>query len=174
MSEQDLTILAQIGRAHGVHGAVRVLSFTEPPETLLDYDRFHLVGAETPRTLEVVNSKGQAGGYLIFKFKQVTTRAAAESLNGLSLGVDREQLPPLAEGEYYWHDLLGLMVHDKIFGEIGRVRRIFEAGAGPLLEILTEGGAKEILAPFNDHTLMAVDLEAGLIQLDLPPGLLEL
>lgn len=174
MPEDNLNILAQIGRGHGVHGAVRVASFTEPPEALLEYGRFHLANADPPRILEVAKAKVHKNNLLIFKFKNITTREAAEALNGCFLGVDRAQMPPLAEDEYYWHDLIGLTVHEKTAGIIGRVRRIFEAGAGPLLEIPTEAGAKEILVPFNENVLIAVELEKGLIRLDLPPGLLDL
>ncbi len=65
----------------------------------------------------------------------MTDRSAAEALRGTLLTVARSALPPLGEGEYYHHDLLGLPCVSTDGGAIGTVVAIDNFGAGDILEI---------------------------------------
>ena len=57
-------------------------------------------------TLEKLRDDGKGGA--IARFAEVPDRTAAEKLRGTALTVPRSSLPPLAEGEYYHADLIGL------------------------------------------------------------------
>jgi len=80
------------------------------------------------------------------------------------IGVRRDQLPPAAPGEYYWHDLLGLDVVDLHGEALGRVDHLLETGAN---DVLVVQGERERLIPFvPGKVVMRVDLEGGVIQVD--------
>ncbi|WP_375288334.1 ribosome maturation factor RimM, partial [Sphingomonas sp.] len=57
----------------------------------------------------------------IARFAEVPDRTAAEALRGTVLTVPREALPPLADGEYYHADLIGLSVVTTEGEPVGRV-----------------------------------------------------
>jgi 16S rRNA processing protein RimM len=86
----------------------------------------------------------------------VADRSAAEALRGSLVEVDRSQLPPLEEGEYYHADLIGLPVADRDGQAVGTVVAVENYGAGDLLEIELDGG-KSSLIPFKDGIADLVD-----------------
>nr|NIP82651.1 16S rRNA processing protein RimM [Gemmatimonadota bacterium]NIQ58566.1 16S rRNA processing protein RimM [Gemmatimonadota bacterium]NIU78888.1 16S rRNA processing protein RimM [Gammaproteobacteria bacterium]NIX47565.1 16S rRNA processing protein RimM [Gemmatimonadota bacterium]NIY11936.1 16S rRNA processing protein RimM [Gemmatimonadota bacterium] len=76
------------------------------------------------------------------------------------------------EGEYYYHQLLGLEV-ETVDGEVvGRVREVYETEPRHLLEV--KGGGRVRLIPFDRRIVRSVDPEARRLVIDPPEGLLEL
>jgi 16S rRNA processing protein RimM len=84
----------------------------------------------------------------VARFEGVADRAAAEALRGSLVEVDRSQLPPLEEGEYYHVDLIGMPCEDREGAAVGTVVAVENYGAGDLLEVELEGG-KRSLIPFK-------------------------
>jgi 16S rRNA processing protein RimM len=117
--------LAVIIGAHGVTGEVRLKVFAED----LSVHRAFNAGALTLKSLR----DGPNGA--IARFAEIPDRNAAEALRGTELTVPRSALPPLAEGEYYHVDLLGLPVVTEAGDAIGTVVAIDNYGAGDVLEI---------------------------------------
>src|SRR5580693_964371 len=103
MSTQKICV-AKIGAAHGVHGAMRLWTFTEDPFAIKRYGP--LSTRDGTRQFEIASAR-EAKGHLVATLKGVTTRDEAERLNGLELYVTREKLPATDEGEYYHADLIG-------------------------------------------------------------------
>ncbi|MGJ3649761.1 ribosome maturation factor RimM [Sphingomonas sp. GlSt437] len=137
MADTPVTLAVVIG-AHGVAGEVRLKVFADD---LGRYKSFN-DGALTLTSLRA----GSNGA--IARFKQVADRNAAEALRGTELTVPRSALPPLADGEYYHADLIGLAV-ETIEGEaVGRVVLVENFGAGDVLEIEKHDG-KRFMAPMN-------------------------
>lgn len=87
-------------------------------------------------TLKSLRPGGKAsGGGAIARFAEIADRTAAEGLRGTVLSVPRETLPPLAEGEFYHADLIGLVVVDTDGAAVGTVIAVENFGAGDILEI---------------------------------------
>jgi 16S rRNA processing protein RimM len=121
-------VLAVITGAHGLAGEVRLKLFGEGVEELKGYKRFNM-GAHTLKSIKPV--KGGA----IARFAEIPDRSAAERARGTELTVPRSALPPLGEGEYYHHDLLGLPCVSTTGEALGHVVLIDNFGAGDILEI---------------------------------------
>lgn len=102
----------------------------------------------------------------------IADRDAAEALRGATLWVRAEELPALAEGEYYAYELVGCAVEDTASQAVGTVARIVETGAQDLLVVASPEGA-EHLVPASAPILHAVDVAARRIVIDPPPGLLD-
>lgn len=135
--------LAAIAGAHGVRGEVRLKLFGEGAEALRAFSVFD--AGERKLTLKSVRPANQGA---VATFAEVNDRSAAEALRGIVLTVPRSALPPLAEGEYYHHDLLGLPCVSTDGVAIGHVAAVENFGAGDILEIEKPGG-KRFMVPMN-------------------------
>jgi len=149
--------LAAVAGAHGVKGEVRLKLFGEGVESLSRHKDVYVGGAQ--RRLIAVRAGGKAA---VAKFAGVDDRSAAEALRGTLVEIDRAALPPLADGEYYHADLIGLPAVDGNGAALGTVVAVENYGAGDLLEIEVEGGKRSLIA-FKPGI---ADLEDGRIVLD--------
>jgi 16S rRNA processing protein RimM len=122
--------LAAIAGAHGVRGELRLKLFGDDADSLKRYGAFSASG----RTLTLASIRTANQG-AVARFAEVTTREAAEALRGTLLTVPRSALPPLGEGEYYHHDLMGLACISTTGEPIGHIVAIDNFGAGDVLEI---------------------------------------
>ncbi|WP_421854651.1 ribosome maturation factor RimM [Novosphingobium sp.] len=121
--------LAAISGAHGVGGEVRLKLFGEGVESLKAHARFN----DGALTLTKLRDDGKGGA--IGRFAEVADRTAAEKLRGTVLTVPRASLPPLAEGEYYYTDLIGLPAVSTAGEVLGTCIAVENFGAGDVLEI---------------------------------------
>lgn len=131
--DRPVTLAAVIG-AHGVHGAVKLKLFTD------DLTRYrHFNGGAL--TLKSLNGP-------VAKFAEIGDRDAAQALRGTELTVLRSALPPLAEGEYYHDDLIGLAAISTAGEALGHVVAVENYGAGDILEIERPDG-KRVMVPMR-------------------------
>ena len=158
-----------VGAAHGVRGAVRIKSFTANPEDIARYGPLEDESGERHFTLRIT---GAAKGVLIAQLSGVADRNRAEAVRGLRLYLPRAALPPPEDEEYYHADLIGL---DAVLTDgtlVGEVRAVHDFGAGDTLEIARPDGPPAVV-PFTKAVVPEVDLAAGRLVLDPPPGLLD-
>ena len=134
--------LAAVSGAHGVAGDVRLKLFGEGVAALKRYRAFN----DSTLTLTSLRDDGKGGA--IARFAEVADRTAAEKLRGTALTVPRSALPPLAEGEYYHADLLGLPAVSTDGEELGECIAIDNFGAGDVLEIRRPDG-KRFMVPMR-------------------------
>jgi 16S rRNA processing protein RimM len=163
MSAQDKRVcVGVVTGAHGVRGAVRIKSFTATPEDVARYGPLE-------------DERGErrfAKGVLITAISGIEDRDRAEALRGSRLYLPRSALPPPEEEEYYHTDLIGLDAMLVDGTSLGTVRAVHDFGAGDMLEIERASGPP-VLVPFTRAVVPVVDLDAGRLALDPPPGLLD-
>ena len=153
----------------GVQGAVRIKSFTEVPEDVAGYGPLE---DETGRRQFELHLCGVGKGVLIARLPGVEDRDQAEALRGLRLYLPRSALPQPAAEEYYHADLIGL---EAMLGDgtrVGRVRAIYDFGAGDTLELVRDG-APPVLVPFTRAVVPIIAPAEGRLVLDPTPGLLD-
>ena len=138
----DVTLAAVAG-AHGITGEVRLKLFGEGLDSLTMHKVFHAGG----RTLTLKSIRPDKIG-AVARFAEIGDRTAAEGLRGTLLTVPRASLPPLAEGEYYHADIIGLPVVTSGGDPIGTVTAIENYNAGDILEITCPDG-KTVMVPFR-------------------------
>lgn len=141
--------LAAIAGAHGVRGEVRLKLFGEGAEALRAFSVFD--AGDRKLTLKSVRPANQGA---VATFAEVDDRSAAEALRGTVLTVPRSALPPLAEGEYYHHDLLGLPCVSTDGAAIGHVAAVENFGAGDILEI-EKPDRKRFMVPMTAQAVPA-------------------
>ena len=156
--------LAAITGAHGVAGEVRLKLFGEGIATLAKQKSFN----EGALTLVKVREDGKGGA--IARLAESTSRADAEKLRGTVLTVPRDALPPLAEGEFYHADLLGLPVVTDAGETVGSVLSIENFGATDIIEITRdpapEKGPKTFMVPLIPAAVIGWDDKQLVISAD--------
>src|SRR5215469_1294694 len=165
--------VGRIGRPHGIRGAVVVGVRTDEPDlrfavgSRLDTDRAD-VG-----TLTVAAVRWHSGT-LIVRFDGVRDRDGAADLTGTWLSVDSGTLaPPDDPDEFRDHDLIGLSVSTADGTVVGVVTDVLHYGQD-VLAVRPADGSREILVPFVKAIVTDVDVTAGVLVIDPPPGLLNL
>jgi 16S rRNA processing protein RimM len=148
---------------------VRIKSFTAAPE---DVARYGPLGDESGARHFELQLIGAGKGVVLARLSGVDDRNQAETLRGQRLYLPRSALPQTAAEEYYHADLIGL---EAVLGDgtpVGRVRAIHDFGAGDTLE-LERPGAPPVMVPFTRAVVPSIELAAGRLVLDPPPGLLD-
>ncbi|WP_392542595.1 ribosome maturation factor RimM [Oryzobacter telluris] len=174
------SVLARIGKPHGLLGEVTVQLHTDQPErrfavgTVLDTEA--APGTGVPRTLTVRSTRVHNGVWLL-GFVEIPDRTGAESLRNTRLvldGADDDTGPDPEDDDAFSEDeLVGLRVVDPSGADLGSVSGL-ELGSAQdrLLVTLTDG--REVLVPFVEAIVPEVDVAGGVVVLDAPAGLLDL
>lgn len=155
-------VLGQVGATFGVQGWVKIHSYTDPPENILDYRPWQIGRAGAWREIEVEDGRVTAKGVLA-KFVGVNTPEDARLEAGAQIAVRREELPSAPPGEYYWSDLEGLDAVGQDGKPLGRIEEFRTTPAGALVVIK---GEREHWVPFVKERIVSVDLDAGRVVLD--------
>jgi len=154
----DRICVAQIGAAHGIRGEVRLRSFTENPAAIADYGPLESEDGARHFTIEALRP---AKDHFVVRLAGVADRDAAEKLVNLRLYVSRDRLPPIEDGDTYYHtDLIGLAAVSEDGSALGTVTAVHNFGAGDLVEIKPHGGGEPLMVPFNETTVPEIDMKA--------------
>ena len=162
-STDELLELGKISGVFGVKGWIKVHSYTDPREGIVEYRRWQIRQKGVWREVELEAGQGQ-GKTVIAKLKGIDDRDQAMLLMGAAIAIHPEQLADLPDDEYYWHDLEGLRVINEQDVELGTVSHMMETGAN---DVMVVEGDRERLIPFTQgHAVIRVDLAAGVIRVD--------
>lgn len=145
MTDRPVT-LAAVSGAHGVTGEVRLKLFGEGIAGVKRHKAFN------GGTLNLTALRDDGKGGAIARFAEVADRTAAEALRGTALAVPRAALPPLAEGEYYHADLIGLDAVHHDGSPLGTVVAVENFGAGDVVEIARVSG-KRFMIPLRPEAV---------------------
>ena len=156
--------IARVLGAWGSRGAIKV----EPlaPPNVLSRGRTLRAARQTYEIQDVQRS----GRLLRLKLAGIDDREAAKGLRDRFLEVPESDLDPLPPGEYYRFQILGLIVRSTDGQELGRVVDVLTAPENDVY--VTRGADREILIPAVDDVVQDIDLHAGVIFVEIVPGLL--
>lgn len=168
-ANHDNIMVGVIIAPHGIAGCVAAdclsdnpLRFHSGAVLLLDQP----VLGHKQLTLETASTHK---GRLLLKFREIPDRNAAELLRGRKLLVTEEQVPPLPEGEYYHFQIIGLRVLEN-GQELGKIEDILDYTANDIY-VLRRPDGSETLIPALKSIVKRIDIAAGLMEVELPPGL---
>ncbi len=171
--EQQVT-LGKVGAVYGIKGWLKIHSFTDDSEAILDYFPWSLKLGDKISAVEVTDWRRHNNG-LIVKIAGFDDREQAQRLVGSEILVSRESLPELPEGEFYWRDLMGMNVVTTNGYDLGVVSDMMETGANDVLVVKANRndafGKKERLIPYLDEQVIkSVCLNTKKINVDWDPG----
>jgi 16S rRNA processing protein RimM len=151
-----------------VRGALKVHSYANPPQSLLQYRswRLRLAGGseDGDQVVQVVQSHWD-GHAMRVQLEGIGDRDAAERLKDCDILVERDRMPAVGPGEYYREDLQGFTVRNLEGVVFGTLQHFLDAPAGALMVV---SGSKERWLPATAPFLKRVDLERREIEMDWP------
>ncbi len=159
---EEIVVIGKITSAFGVKGGVKVFSYTNPRLNILKYDPWLLKKNGQWEPVELISGK-QQGKSIAVNLKGVADRNQAEALAGTQIGVRVEQLPELAEDEFYWRDLVGMRVVNTENVDFGVVTHLIETGSNDVLVVKETAEQalgkqrKERMVPFTPDAVLNVD-----------------
>jgi 16S rRNA processing protein RimM len=171
-------VVAHLNKPHGTKGELFAWPLTDHPDRLF-VEGAHLLPGDAEGTapdpdlppLRLTAARPFKRGYLV-SFAGVRDREGAERLQGRYLFLGADQLEPLAEGEVFYHQLLGMEVVTAGGETVGVIAEVYELRPADLLEV--HGPKGEVMSPYLSHIVVSVDAEAGRMVIDPPEGLLDL
>ncbi len=167
--EPAFVAVGKIRRPHGVRGEVVVEIYTDFPERLKPKKEL-FVGEKHERL--IIRSVRPHNEGLLMGFETYETPEGVGRFRNQILYVPVKSLPPLPDGQYYFHQLLGLTVFDESGQLLGELTEVLETGANDVYVVTSSAGA-ELLLPAIPDVILNVDLEGHRMIVHLLPGLLE-
>ena len=172
-------IVGRVGRPHGIRGEVVIGVRTDEPD--LRFAVGATVEVRSPdderwrrRERLTVASARWHSGHLLVAFAGITDRTAAAELTGSWLSVDSSQLPDTGDpDEFRDYELIGLSVRTCAGDPVGVVTDVLHYGQDLLVVRREDGPGGECLVPFVKAIVPEVDISAGVVVIDPPPGLLD-
>lgn len=134
--------IGKVGRPHGVDGAFFVEEPSDDPRWWKTGARFLAAG----RAVEVVAHRRSSGRPVI--------KVDPPAERGALLEVDRADLPPTGDDEYYAFELVGLEVVEETGRVLGTVSAVTPNVANDVLEL--DSG---VLLPMVEECVRSVDLK---------------
>ncbi len=171
MNSIDLVAIAKVAKSRGLRGEVVAELLTDFPER---FDGLVDVTGVLPngeRTALKIERYFFQKGRIVLKFAGYDTIEQGDGLRGVEVSVPESEAVELDTDEFFDWQLEGCRV-ETIEGEvIGTVREVLRTGGTEVL--MVAGPEKDFMIPFAESICIDVDVEAKLIRIDPPEGLLE-
>jgi 16S rRNA processing protein RimM len=167
--EPAFLAVGKVRRPHGLAGDVLVEIYTDFPEHLQPQALVYAGEKHTPLTIrrQRIHNDG-----ILLAFDGYDTPEQVGRFRNQILYIVASDATELPEGEYYFHELLGLSVVDESGVTLGEVSEIMETGANDVY-IVTKPDGREILLPAIAEVILDIDLDKKIMKVHLLPGLLE-
>lgn len=173
--KSNLITVGRITGVFGIKGWVKLKSFTEPQDNVLEYSPLLLKTQHGVKECKIAEYQFRPQG-LVVRLEGVDDRNAAEALAPVDVAIDKNLLPELTGDDFYWHQLEGLRVvtvYEDTIQDLGVVSRVMATGANDVLEVKPDAQSvddRERLVPYVlDLYVKKVDLSAACITVDWDP-----
>ncbi len=172
MRKDECFYLGKIVSKYSFKGEVLIKLDTDEPEI---YEGMESVFVELGKNLVpffIEKSRLHKSSLLRVAFEDIKDEATADSILGKGIYLPLSMLPKLEGNQFYYHEVIGFSLIDRIHGDIGVVQSINDSASQVLFEVLK--GEKQLLIPLNDEIIKEVDRKAKTIAIDAPDGLVDL
>ncbi|GDY27774.1 ribosome maturation factor RimM [Agarivorans sp. Toyoura001] len=172
-TEQPI-VVGRLGAVYGIKGWLKVNSFTDDSEAVFNYQPWLIGRSGEYTSIEVTEWRRHSKSFIV-KLAGFDVREQAQSLTGMDIAALPQDLPELAEDEYYWRDLIGMQVVNRSGYNLGQVTDLMETGSNDVLVVKANlkdaFGKKERLIPFVESQIIDnVDRESQTITVDWDPS----
>lgn len=166
--EPEFVMVGKLRRPHGLRGEIMMSISTDFPERIKKGSILYLEPKFEPVTITNIRSHNKG---MLISVEGYADRNSVEGIRGKGLFVRVDDRPVLPEGEYYQHELIGLLVVTDDGNELGVITEIIETGANNVYIVRSPDG-KDILLPAIDDVIIEIDLDKKRIMVHLIEGLI--
>ncbi|KRL99903.1 ribosome maturation factor RimM [Liquorilactobacillus satsumensis] len=167
----DYYEVGQIINTHGIRGEVKAATITDfAAERFQKGKKLYLqTTSAQPLMVELQNVRQQKQFYLL-SFVGYDDINQVEKFKGCKLLVTEQQQQRLSDDNFYYHQIVGLQVQDRQKGSLGTVKEILSLGANDVW-VVARPPKKDLLLPAIKDVIKKVDLENGVVEIELLDGL---
>lgn len=166
--------VGKIVNTQGLKGEVRVISQTDFPELRYKKGTTLTLFQDKKEPIElVIKSHRKNKNFDIVSFEEHPNINDVEKYREGILKVAKDTLTELPQDEFYYHEIIGLTVIDKeTKEEIGKIKEILSPGANDVW-VVQRVKKKDVLLPYIDSVVKLVDKEKGIVEVEIPEGLID-
>ena len=158
-------------RSHGIRGDILLDLTTDFPDRLAPGTFLYM--GDKKEKLKITRRRPHNDG-LILGFEGINNAEQTARYRAQTVYVLAKDRPPLPDGEYYYHQVLGLRVVDESDTELGFITEIIETGANDVYVVVNPANpTREILIPALKQVLLDVNLDSKTMRVHLLPGLVD-
>lgn len=168
--DSDWVIVGQVSGVFGVHGEIKIEPYTSFPDRFAEN---HIVYAGAKRTPYTILAAHPHKRHILLRLEGITDRDAAERLHGMEVCIPARDIHELPDDHFYLHDVIGLEVQTTDGRKLGAVKDILVTGGTDLFVIERDESGREMLLPAIKEFIKLIDIGAGVMKVDLIPGLLD-
>jgi 16S rRNA processing protein RimM len=173
LDEVELVTVARVAKPRGVRGEVACHLLTDFPERFDGLEELIAVFPDGRRERLTVEGHWLHGDRVVLKLEGFDSPEASAALAGCMLAVPESEAVELEEGEFFDWQLEGCRVVTVGGTEVGTVREVLHTGGEAPVLVILDGGGRENLVPLAESICVEIDVDAKLIRVDAPEGLLE-
>jgi 16S rRNA processing protein RimM len=161
-------VVAQVLAPHGIRGELKCRIVTDFPKQRFKRGNTILLDGAA----HVIQAGRIQGEIVLLRLEDLADRTSAEKFRGKDVLIHAEDAVSLPNGQFYWHQVIGLDVIDATTGaSLGAVSDILETGANDVYVVKAPGG-REILVPAIKDVVKDIDPALGRILVEPLPGML--
>ena len=172
MRKEDCFYLGKIVRKFSFKGEVVIKLDTDEPELYKELESVYVDLGNNLVPFFIEKSGLHKGNQLRVRFEDVTSEEDADAILKSDIYLPLELLPELEDGKFYYHEIIGFSIEDKVYGKVGIITGVNDKAAQPLFEIDNNG--KEVFIPMIDDFIKKVDKKNKTILVETPEGLIDL
>lgn len=165
----ELVEIGRIIKTHGLKGRLKSISFLGDDSLLERLEEVVVRDEKGHEKVYRIKNIQPSGKSFFLELEGVNDPDSAKGLVGSGIFIPFGLLDELSEGEYYWHQVIGLKAYTVDGDYVGTVSAIFPAGETEVY-VLT-GGEREVLLPAIEGVILNIDLDRGKITVNIPEGL---
>lgn len=170
---RPILVIGKLGRAHGLHGEIKVQALTSDPDRFYDLENCLMMSADERNIVDInIDFARVSTDQVLLKIQGIDTREQAEKLTGRLLAVKREQAVELPPDTWFICDLVGCDVYDEQNGFLGQLSDVMQNVAQDVY-VVKLTGQDDLLFPALKSILTRVDIVGRRIDVRLPAGLFE-
>lgn len=166
----EFVVIGKVLRPHGVQGELRLMPLTENPERFRKLNAVFL-NRDGGRWLFPITGVKLSPSAVLIRLQGITTRTEAENWRGSLVEIEAKDVQPLAEGEHYFFELIGMTVESESGQKVGIVTDVLSYPAQDLYVV--ESAGREILIPAVPAIVRRVDTERRVMVIHALEGLLD-
>ncbi len=152
-------VIAEVLKPQGIRGELKIKTFTDYPEDVKAFKTLYIDGT----AYKILSFRVGTDGAAYVGLRGVPDRNAAETLRGKLVEGERDDAPPLEEGQYYIVDMIGLRCETEEGEELGTVTDISLLSS----DVYTiEKAGKKILFPAVKGVVKKVDIPSKKLIVD--------
>ncbi len=172
MQKEDCFYLGKVVSKYSFKGEVLVKIDTDEPEIYENMESVFVSIGNNLVPFFIDRCRLHKSTLLRIDFEEVKDEASADRIMGALLYLPLTMLPKLSGNKFYFHEVIGFTLLDKVHGDIGLIKAVNDSSSQVLFE--AKKGDKELLIPVTDEIITKVDREAKTIYVTTPEGLVDL